>query len=105
MNKYRNAPIYGRVVHNPPYLRPRIKTEKHKAFEEVARLYGIAPQEPRRKIATLRMAGDSPVHAPVSSMNFPPQQGSFQHLKVSLVHLLIDNTGLQIKKVFTAHEH
>lgn len=83
MNKYRNTPIYGRVVHNPPYLRLPIKTEKHKAFEEVARLYGFAPQEPRRKISTLRMSGDSPAHAPVASMNFPPQQGSFQHLKVS----------------------
>lgn len=82
-NKYRNTPIYGRVIHNPPYLRP-ITTEKHKAFEEFARLYGMAPPEPRRKIATLRMAGDTPVHSPVSSVSFPPQQGSFQHLKVRL---------------------
>lgn len=88
MSKYRNIPIYGRVVHNPPFFRPPIKPVKHKAYEEVARLYGIAPPEPRRQIATLRMAGDSPAHTSVPAINFSPQQGSFQHLKVRLRYLI-----------------
>ncbi|XP_018566542.1 uncharacterized protein LOC108907371 isoform X2 [Anoplophora glabripennis] len=78
MGRYRSKPIYGRVVHNPPYLRIQDPAERHKAFEEVARLYGMPRQnEPRRRLTTFRLPGGG--HLP--TLGIPPQQGSFQHLK------------------------
>ncbi|KAJ8923689.1 hypothetical protein NQ315_010270 [Exocentrus adspersus] len=79
IGRYRNKPIYGRIVHNPPYLRIQDPTEKHKAFEEVARMYGAPPRQDdsstNRKGYLWRGAGRYP------GGGILPQQGSFQHLK------------------------
>ncbi|KAG5898998.1 hypothetical protein JTB14_001524 [Gonioctena quinquepunctata] len=78
ISRHRSRPIYGRIIHDPSYLKVHNPTQRHKAFEEVARLYGMPPQsEPRRKITTFRLPGGR--HR--SALGFPPQQGSFQHLK------------------------
>nr|XP_023011810.1 uncharacterized protein LOC111502074 [Leptinotarsa decemlineata] len=78
ISRHKSRPVYGRIVQGPSYLRVHNPIQRHKAFEEVARLYGMPPQsEPRRKITTFRLPGGG--HRP--TLGFPPQQGSFQHLK------------------------
>ncbi|XP_019880351.1 uncharacterized protein LOC109608369 [Aethina tumida] len=79
LGRYRSRPVYGRVVHKVPYLRIQDVGERNKAFGEVARLYGTVqrPNEPRRRYTTFRVSGGS--HLP--QLGFPPQSGSFQHLK------------------------
>ncbi|KAJ8955469.1 hypothetical protein NQ318_003569 [Aromia moschata] len=70
MGRYRSKPIYGRVVHNPPYFRIQDPAERHKAFEEVARLYGMPRQnEPRRRLTTFRLSGEDTCHRWVSHRN------------------------------------
>lgn len=115
INKYRTRPIYGVLVHNPPYFRMHEKIDKNKAYAEVARWYQTPiKSEPSRKIAALRMAGSGVgggtggrrglavesgggggSSSPIPSMGFPPQQGSFQHLKVSTFFFSIQLQSLE----------
>ncbi|XP_057667617.1 uncharacterized protein LOC130900765 [Diorhabda carinulata] len=78
IGRYRNQPIFGTIVHNPPYMRKQNSAERYKAFEEVARLYGMpVAAEPRRKVTTFRLPGGGRIR----TVGIPPVQGSFQHLK------------------------
>lgn len=81
MGKYRR-PIFGHVVHKAPPFRMQDVDEKNKAFEEVARLYDNLQRqtEPRRKLPTFRLPGGG------HFVGYPPQSGSFQHLKVRIIN-------------------
>ncbi|KAK9890156.1 hypothetical protein WA026_008962 [Henosepilachna vigintioctopunctata] len=81
MDRHRNRPIYGRVVHKAPSLRIQDVAEKNRAFEELAQNYGrMQPGEPRRRVTAFRLSGGgNPRQLP--SMGYPQHVGSFQHLK------------------------
>ncbi|CAG9855513.1 unnamed protein product [Phyllotreta striolata] len=77
IGRYRDQPIFGRIVHNPPNWRKQNAADRYKAFQEIAHLYGMPmPAEPRRKLTTFRLPGGR-----IRTVGIPPVQGSFQHLK------------------------
>lgn len=81
--RFRNRPVYGRVVHKPPSFRVQDVVERNRAFEEVAKMYGTinrGVESPRRRVTAFRLGGGGGLHGPVT---ITPQSGSFQHLKVS----------------------
>lgn len=82
--RYKNRPIYGRVVHKAPLLRVQDVVERNRAFEDLARMYGSmhrGMEAPRRRITAFRLGGGGVSAGPMTT-----QTGSFQHLKVSLHH-------------------
>lgn len=84
IGRYRDQPIFGTVIHNPPNWRKQNAAERYKAFQEIAHLYGMPmPVEPRRRLTTFRLPGGGRYR----TMGIPPVQGSFQHLKVSEIFI------------------
>ncbi|KAL3290299.1 hypothetical protein HHI36_023643 [Cryptolaemus montrouzieri] len=81
MDRHRNRPVYGRVIHKVPSLRIQDVAEKNRAFEELAQSYGRLPSgEPRRRVTAFRFSGGgNPRQLP--AMGYPQHVGSFQHLK------------------------
>ncbi|XP_050519052.1 uncharacterized protein LOC114337951 [Diabrotica virgifera virgifera] len=74
IGRFRTRPIYGTLI-----TTPRSSDERYKAFQEVARLYGMPiSSEPRRKMTTtFRLPGGGRIR----TVGMSPVQGSFQHLK------------------------
>ncbi|XP_060537115.1 uncharacterized protein LOC132708663 isoform X2 [Cylas formicarius] len=70
------GPIYGRVVHNPPYMQIRDPILRDEMFKAITNLYHRPPISEPAKQTTFRFGG-----GPIPVIRYPPQTGSFNHLK------------------------
>lgn len=79
MGRFRDRPIYGRVIHRAPLLRIQDPVERNRAFEALTKIYADPrATEPRRRMTAFRLSGGGHM----APMDVTPQSGSFQHLKV-----------------------
>lgn len=78
MDRYRNHPIYGKIVHTPHMQSP----DRNRAFGELTHNFGrLQPGEPHRRLTAFRLSGGgNPRQLPETS-SYPQRAGSFQHLK------------------------